>query len=47
MARYDGPYGGPRGGWRGGGEHFPHGREFTPFPEHAPPRYTGGEWNRD
>lgn len=47
MARYDGPYGGPHGGWRGGGEHFPRGREFTPFPEHAPPRYSGGEWNRD
>ncbi|HEX9936962.1 MAG TPA: BON domain-containing protein [Longimicrobium sp.] len=47
MARYDGPYGGPRGGWRGGGDNFPRGRELTPYPEQAPPRYTGGEWSRD
>lgn len=46
MARYDESYGGPRGGWRGG-DHFPRGREMTPFPEQAPPGYQGGEWSRD
>jgi len=44
MARYDesydGPYNGPRGGWQG--DRFPRGRELTPFPEMAPPSFSGG-----
>ncbi|HET7229790.1 MAG TPA: BON domain-containing protein [Longimicrobium sp.] len=47
MARYDdsydGPYNARRGGWD---DRFSRGWEWTPFPEQAPPSYSGGDWNR-